>query len=103
MKKIIMLILLAVAFVNFKAAAQQGITVQSGSIGQESILSDVDQDLLSQYIAAARVNYPHVKFLQSREQSAKTSISVTGMSYFDLLNVSYIYRPNSEPALTAPG
>ena len=103
MKKILMLILWALAFANFKAAAQQGVTGQTGISSQESILGDVDEGLLSQYISAARVNYPHVKMLDSRSQSAKTSIPLAGMSYFDLFNVSYIYRPNSSPALTTPG
>ncbi len=70
MKKIIMLILCSLAFVNFKAAAQQGITVPTVATSQESILGDVNEDLLNQYISAARVNYPHVKMLQSREQCA---------------------------------
>src|ERR1700744_672175 len=103
MKRILMLILCGLAFVNFKAAAQQSVTVPTGAMPQESILGDVDNDLLAQYISAARINYPHVKMLQSRELSAKASIPIAGMSYFDLLNVSYIYRPNSSPALTTPG
>jgi len=102
MKKILMLILCALALINFRAAAQQGVTVPSVG-GQESILGDVDEGLLAQYIQAARVNYPHVKLLQSREVSAKTNISVASMSYFDLLNVSYIFRPNSATAIATPG
>jgi outer membrane protein TolC len=103
MKKTIMLILCSLALIIFKATAQTGVTVQQGISSQESILGDVDEGLLSQYIQAARVNYPHVKLLESRSQSAKTSIPLASMSYFDIVNVSYIFRPNSSPALTVPG
>ncbi|HEY0244863.1 MAG TPA: TolC family protein [Mucilaginibacter sp.] len=91
MKKIPLLILLIAFFLNHSA------------IAQDSMIGDVNYPLLEKYIQSAKENYPRVKVFQQREQSAKAAIPNNAVSYLDIFNASYIYRPNDAIAIASPG
>jgi len=90
MKKFSSLTFLILAFLTIQASAQD-------------IISEVNYPLLEKYIAAAREYYPRRKALDARAEGAKTAIAVNNLSYLDIFNASYFYRPDKNPVLTTPG
>jgi outer membrane protein TolC len=91
MKKLLLMFLLLPFSIGFKAYAQ------------ESFINSVNNDLLEKYIDAARQHSLTRKMSDKRAQILKTAIPVTVLSYLDIANVSYIYRPNGTQAVTTPG
>jgi Outer membrane efflux protein len=90
MKKIFPIFFLIITVITFKGYSQQ------------MIMGDVNYGLLEKYIQSAKDNYPHVKQMRVKEESAKASIASNTMSYFDIFNMSYIFRPNSATAIVLP-
>ena len=70
---------------------------------QERILGDINYNLLEQYIQLAKEHYIPKKIIDKQAESVKTNIAINTMSYFDIFNASYIYRPNDNTAIVAPG
>lgn len=87
MKKIFKISLFLLTFFAFHAFAQ------------ESIIPDVKYADLEKYIALAKQNAPKRKILAAQSESIKTGIPVATLSYLDLFNGSYIYRPQGKVAL----
>jgi outer membrane protein TolC len=73
------------------------------SLAQESILGDINPDLLQKYIQSARENYALKKISDKRVEAAKTAIPIIALSYLDIANASYIFRPNNNTAIASPG
>lgn len=73
------------------------------TFAQASLLGDFNQGLLDKYIQAAKNNYIPKKIIDKRAEGVKTNIPITELSYLDIFNASYIYRPNSSTAIVAPG
>lgn len=81
MKKISALSILIVALFMIKASAQ------------ESILGDINAAQLEKYVQLAKENYPKGKIARAQIESVKQSVPMATVSYLDLFNVSYFYRP----------
>ncbi|AHF14154.1 TolC family protein [Niabella soli] len=62
---------------------------------QESLVGDIDRDLLTKYIALARQNFPRVKSFHAREEKARSMVTTAQMSWFDMFNAGYYYRPET--------
>ncbi|MET4082098.1 outer membrane protein TolC [Pedobacter sp. UYP30] len=87
MKKIFKLSLILLTFFAVK------------SFAQESIIPEVKYDDLEKYIALAKQNEPKRKILAEQASSIKTAIPMASLSYLDLFNGSYIYRPQGKVAI----
>lgn len=61
---------------------------------QESVISGINYNDLDKYIELAKQNFPKRKMFEERVKISKTGITTAQLSYLDLLNVSYFYRPN---------
>lgn len=81
MKKISALSILIVALFTVKASAQ------------ESILGDINYAQLDKYIQLAKENYPKSKLARAQVESAKIAVPMATVSYLDVFNASYFYRP----------
>ena len=66
---------------------------------QESMLGDINNADVENYITLAKQNYAKRKVFQAQAESAKTGIPFAKASYFDILNASYIYRPEGKTAV----
>jgi outer membrane protein TolC len=77
---------LFVFFLTFTAA-----TVSA----QETIIGELNYGLLEKYIQSAKQNYPRKKIFDQRIISAQTAIPINTLSYLDIFNANYFYRPNS--------
>jgi len=91
MKKIHLLVFLLLVCFSFK------------SFAQESIMGDINLDLLQKYIQSAKQNYALKKISDKRVEAAKTAIPIVALSYLDIANASYIFRPNNTTAIASPG
>lgn len=69
---------------------------------QESIIGDINYGLLQKYIELARLNFPRTKIFEARAESAKTAIPINAVSYLDIFNVSYFYRPDKKSDVLNP-
>ncbi len=65
------------------------------AMAQESIINDIDNNLLAKYIASAKQNFPRVKALKAREDIARYQVTATQMQWFDIINAGYYYRPEN--------
>ena len=69
------------------------------SFSQESIIGEIKYSDLEKYIDLAVKNYPKVKITDVNVEKAKTDISMNAISYLDIFNASYFYRPNNKTAI----
>ena len=69
------------------------------SFSQESIIGEIKYSDLEKYIDLAVQNYPKVKITDVNVEKAKTDISMNAISYLDIFNASYFYRPNNKTAI----
>lgn len=69
------------------------------SFSQESIIGEIKYSDLEKYIDLAVQNYPRVKITDVNVEKAKTDISMNAISYLDIFNASYFYRPNNKAAV----
>nr|WP_294877366.1 TolC family protein [uncultured Pedobacter sp.] len=69
------------------------------SFSQESIIGEIKYSDLEKYIDLAVQNYPRVKITDVNVEKAKTDISMNALSYLDIFNASYFYRPNNKTAI----
>ncbi|MET1054693.1 MAG: TolC family protein [Pedobacter sp.] len=70
---------------------------------QNTIMSDVNYPLLDKYISLAKQNYPRMKISEGQMESLKQNISMAKVSFLDLFNASYYYRPNDNITNNQPG
>lgn len=70
-----------------------------GSQAQESLIRTLDYAMLDKLIELAKTNYPKRKINQENEKVAKSTVTMEALSYLDLVNASYIYRPNNRPSI----
>jgi outer membrane protein TolC len=61
---------------------------------QETILTEINYGQLEKYIQLAKDSYPKRKIAQAMAESAKTAIPIANLSYLDIFNASYFYRPD---------
>lgn len=91
MKKTVLITLLFCSVFNIKIFAQ------------EKIMGDINYNLLEKYIESAKAHYLPKKISELQAEGIKTNISIAEVSYLDILNASYIYRPNDQTAIAGPG
>lgn len=70
---------------------------------QNTIMSDVNYPLLDKYISLAKQNYPKMKISEGQMESLKQNISMAKVSFLELFNASYFYRPNDVATNNLPG
>lgn len=87
MKKILQITLSILLLVTVKSHAQ------------ESILKDINYSDLEKYIDLAKQNYSLIKISEARKNVVKTGIPMAQVSYLDLFNGSYFYRPEKNTVL----
>jgi len=87
MKRAILLLILISAFIvpNVKA--------------QETVMDEINYDQLEKFIQMAKDYYPQRKILSEEESQAKSSLTMSNLSYLDLFNANYYYRPEERQAL----
>lgn len=61
---------------------------------QETILTEINYGQLEKYIQLAKESYPKRKIIQAQAASAKVAIPIANLSYLDIFNASYYYRPD---------
>lgn len=91
MKKNYSFILLLVCLFSLKTSAQ------------ESIIADVNYQTLEKYIQAAKEYYPQRKIQEAQTDIAKIGVTTATLSYLDIFNASYFYRPGDKTAISIPG
>ncbi|RZL63106.1 MAG: hypothetical protein EOO93_08105, partial [Pedobacter sp.] len=52
-------------------------------------------------VALAKQNYAKRKVQMARTESVKTGVAVANVSYLDIFNASYVYRPENKPVIDA--
>lgn len=73
------------------------------SSAQESIIGQIDYKTLDKYIQAAREYYPKRKIQEAQTGIAKIGVTTANLSYLDIINASYFYRPGDKTAISVPG
>ncbi|MDX3915425.1 MULTISPECIES: TolC family protein [Olivibacter] len=66
---------------------------------QESIIEDVNYAQLERFIELAKEHYPRKKMFEAAEEKAKAGVPAAKVSYLDILNASYFYRPEGKSAI----
>jgi outer membrane protein TolC len=66
---------------------------------QESILGQVNKADIEQYIALAKQNYLKRKIQGVSTESMKNDVSMAKVSYLDIFNASYFYRPQGNSVI----
>jgi len=69
------------------------------SFAQESIMGEINYEFLEKLITLAKENYPQSKMAKIQEERSKSAVTAAKVSYLDLINVSYFYRPENRTAL----
>jgi outer membrane protein TolC len=69
------------------------------TFAQESMIDDVNYATLEKYIQAAKDNYPRKKIFENNVDKAKTTVSMSNLSYLDIFNASYFYRPDDKATI----
>lgn len=69
------------------------------AFAQESILKEINYSDLEKYIELAKQNYSLKKLALAKEEAVKTAIPMAQLSYLDILNGSYFYRPEKNTVL----
>ncbi|WP_421943940.1 TolC family protein [Pedobacter sp.] len=66
---------------------------------QETIIPEIKYADLEKYIELAKQNFPRAKSYQLRTESIKVGVTVASLSYLDIFNVSYFYRPGDRAVI----
>jgi outer membrane protein TolC len=69
------------------------------TFAQESIIGEINYKDLEKYISLARENYPRKKIFEAKKEEVKTQIPVAQLSYLDMFNANYFYRPQGKQVL----
>ena len=66
---------------------------------QESIFGEIKLEDLEHLIELAKENFPQRKIMENNVSTAKSSLAANRISYLDVLNVNYFYRPGERSAV----
>lgn len=69
------------------------------AVAQESINPEIKYADLEKYIALAKENFPKKKMFEQRVKNSKTAIPLAQLSYLDIINASYFYRPGDRSVI----
>ena len=73
--------------------------IAQSSFAQESILADINNVDIENYIALAKQNYAKRKVQQAMTESVKTGVPYAKAAYLDIFNATYIYRPENRAVI----
>lgn len=62
---------------------------------QESLIRDIDSNLLTKYISLALQNYPRKLAFDERAKRAKSTLNAAKLSWFDPFFAGFYYRPEN--------
>ncbi|HEY0670568.1 MAG TPA: TolC family protein [Sphingobacteriaceae bacterium] len=71
----------------------------TSSLAQESIVAQINYNQLEKYIESAQKNYPRKQIFAQNTEVARNNVPIAQVSYLDILNASYIYRPDDATAI----
>jgi len=91
MKKLYPVLFLLVTLLSFKASAQ------------ETVMSEINYNFLEKCIQSAKDHYIRRKIFDLRTKDAHVNIPMSIVSYLDIFNASYYYRPSDKVVITSPG
>jgi len=66
---------------------------------QETIIPEIKYADLERYIELAKQNYPRKKIFDLQKEGAQTAVPIATLSYLDIFNGSYFYRPQDRAVL----
>lgn len=69
------------------------------TFAQESIVSQINYTQLEKYIQAAQQNYPRKQIMALNTERAKNDVPSATLSYLDIFNASYFYRPDGATSI----
>lgn len=69
------------------------------TFAQETIIGDIKYSDLEKYIDLAQRNFPKAKTFDETVVKAKAELPITALSYLDIFNGAYFYRPQSKSVL----
>lgn len=87
MKKLVHIIVATLMFLSINVYAQ------------ESIIGEIKYADLEKYISLAKQNYPKTKAFNETIAKAKNELPITALSYLDIFNASYFYRPEDRSVI----
>ncbi len=87
MKKLLNMVLASLMFLSVDALAQ------------ESIIPQINYADIEKYISLAKKNYPKRKVFAAQKESMKAGIPISQVSYLDIFNANYFYRPEDRAVL----
>ncbi len=62
---------------------------------QETVIDEINYTQLEKFIQMAKDYYPQRRILAEQENIAKNSITISSLSYLDIVSASYFYRPDN--------
>jgi outer membrane protein TolC len=83
----------------FKITLVLGLFTGFNSFAQESILGEINSNDLAKYIELAKKNYPRKKIFEAKTQEMKSQVPVAQLSYLDMFNANYFYRPEGKQVI----
>ncbi|MEQ7799537.1 TolC family protein [Pedobacter sp. ASV1-7] len=87
MKKLLNMVLASLMFLSLDAVAQ------------ESIISEINYADLQKYVNLAKKNFPRKKMWEAQKEASKAGIPMAQVSYLDMFNANYFYRPEDRAVL----
>jgi outer membrane protein TolC len=73
----------------------------TSTYAQESIISKINYDQLEKYIQSAKENYPRKQIMSLNTERLSNDAKASTISYLDVFNAAYIYRPDQSSAINA--
>ncbi|WP_316749077.1 TolC family protein [Pedobacter gandavensis] len=83
----------------FKIALIVLMFISLDTYAQESVIGEIKYADLEKYISLAKQNYPKRKAMNETVTKAKAEIPITALSYLDIFNGSYFYRPQGKSVI----
>lgn len=75
------------------------IVIVPGVKAQETIMDEINYNQLEKFIQMAKEYYPQRRILNEQENIAKNAHTMVNVSYLDLFNANYYYRPDEKEAI----
>lgn len=71
------------------------VAIYKPAVAQETMITEVSYVYLETLIKTAKENYPKVKIFDKRITVAENNVGRTRVSWFDAINLSYLYNPGN--------
>ncbi|MBB5436386.1 outer membrane protein TolC [Pedobacter sp. AK017] len=77
-----------------KIALFSSMFIAFGASAQQSVIGEINYNDLENYISLAKKNFPRKKMFEERVKLSKVGVTTSQLSYLDIFNASYYYRPS---------